>query len=232
MTNSNSARRPSKSNRARGKNSRARGKKSNPPWLPIAIIGGVLGIIVVVTILSSGGSSTGSSANNGEFEPSQVQPVTVSGSVLSPLAGEVDTSVGSIAPEISGFGFDGRPVAYNNGAPRAVLLLTHWCSHCQAEVAELTAYLTDHNLPSGVEIQTISTWVDPGRGNYPPSKWLDGVSWPFTVLADDHSFTAANAFGLSGTPMWVFIDANGTVVERTSRIGAETLVDKLLALAA
>jgi len=194
-----------------------------------------LASIVLITILSNGGSSTDSSAGDapsGEFEPGQVQPVTISGTFLTPLAGGTDAAVGAIAPEVTGFGFDGHPVTFSNGAPRAVLLLAHWCPHCQAEVDELSAYLTDHNLPDGVEIETISTWVDPGRGNYPPSKWLNGVSWPFTVLADDESFTAANAFGLSGTPMWVFIDANGVVVERVSRIGPETLVDKMLALAA
>jgi len=212
------------------------------------MIGTVIAFIVVVAINSSGSSTAPSSAEvsvtsttadpyappttaDPNARPAdEVQPVTITGVALPPREKGSDAAVGMTAPDITGFGLDGNPVAFTNGVPRAVVFLAHWCPHCQAEVDDLTKFLATHDWPTGVEIQTISTWVDTGRGNYPPSKWLDRVSWPFPVLADDASFTAANALGLTGTPMWVFIDASGTVVDRTGGLSPDDLFDKVLAL--
>ncbi len=223
-------------------------QKSLPAWLPVAMIGTVIAFIVVVAINSSGSStppsSTEVSVTSTTADPDsppttadpnarpadEVQPVTITGTPLPPREKGSDAAVGLTAPDITGFGLDGNPVAFTNGVARAVVFLAHWCPHCQAEVDDLTAFLATHDWPTGVEIQTISTWVDTGRGNYPPSTWLDRVSWPFPVLADDDSFSAANALGLTGTPMWVFIDANGTVVDRTGGLSPSDLLDKVLAL--
>ncbi len=205
--------------------------KRLPSWLPITIIGGVFIVIIALTVAGRG-SSTGGSSNSesASVTLTQTQPVEVSGVALPPRPEGPDPAVGTKAPEISGFDFAGNPVSFTNGAPRAVVYLAHWCPHCQAEVNELTAYLSNNEWPDVAEVQTISTWVDSSRGNYPPSEWLHNVSWPFTVLADDESFSAADALGLSGTPMWVFIAADGTVVERTGGLGPELLLEKLAAL--
>lgn len=205
--------------------------KRLPSWLPITIIGGVFAIIIALTVAGRGSSGVDSSKTaSSSGSATQVQPVEVTGVPLPPRGEGVDIAVGSTAPDISGFNFDGNPVSFDNGEPRAVVFLAHWCPHCQAEVNDLTSYLADNTWPDVAKVQTISTWVDPGRGNYPPSQWLQDVSWPFAVMADDELYTAAAALGLSGTPMWVFIAADGTVVERTSGLGPELLLEKLAAL--
>lgn len=198
-------------------------RKGLPTWIPLVLIGGVLAVIVAVALFS-GGSSSDTDTNEGLFS---VQPVTISGSILTSLAEGIDPMVGTVAPELEGFGLDGEPLSFVNGTPRAVLFLAHWCPHCQAEVNQITAFLSTGSFPEGVEIETISTWVTSDRDNYPPSKWLEGVSWPFPVLADDEEFSAAGAFGLAGTPMWVFIDADGKVLERTGALEPEALAVKL-----
>ncbi|MGZ4105328.1 MAG: TlpA family protein disulfide reductase, partial [Actinomycetota bacterium] len=47
--------------------------------------------------------------------------------------------------------------------------------------------------------------------NYPPSTWLKNEGWTPEVLVDDAEGSVAAAYGLSATPMWVFIGADGVV---------------------
>ena len=225
-------------------------QKSLPVWLPIAIIGSVIAFIVVVAIVSSRSSDRASTSGPAGVVTSttadpdappttadpnarpadEVQPVNVTGTPLPPRDKGSDPAVGMTAPDITGFGLDGNTLSFTNGKPRAVVFLAHWCPHCQAEVDDLSSYLATHDWPNNAEVQTISTWVDTNRGNYPPSKWLDGVNWPFPVMADDTAFSAATALGLAGTPMWVFIDAAGTVVDRTGGLSPGDLVSRIEAL--
>jgi len=230
-------------------------QKRLPAWLPVAIIGSVIAIVVVIAV-SGGGSSNDQSAAPAitvasfapsdrtattttlapvagtPLDPGPVQPVVVTGETLPAKAEGADPAVGMVAPEVSGYDLAGNPIAFTNGKPRAVIVVAHWCPHCQAEVDDLTAWMADNPWPEGVEIETLSTWVTSQRSNFPPSKWFSDVAWPFAVMADDDAFTAADAYGLSGTPMWVFIDADGTVVDRTGGMSPEKLVEKLAALAA
>lgn len=61
-------------------------------------------------------------------------------------------------------------------------------------------------LADGVELVGVSTFHDPSRPNWPPDEWLQAEAFPGDVLVD-HDGTAAQAYGLQGTPMWVFVDA-------------------------
>jgi thiol-disulfide isomerase/thioredoxin len=103
------------------------------------------------------------------------------------------------------------------------LFVAHWCPHCQREVPLLASNLNTTPLPSGVEMITISTGVNAAAPNYPPSQWLKGVQWPTPVIADDAQSSAAQAFGLSAYPYFVFVDANNKVVARAS--GEMTMPD-------
>src|SRR5262249_30204018 len=92
----------------------------------------------------------------------------------------------------------------------------HWCPHCQREVPLLAPALRNQPLPAGIEMTLVSTGVDANAPNYPPSKWLRGVQWPTPVIADSADSSAAEAFGLSASPDFEFVDAHNKVVTRTS----------------
>jgi cytochrome c biogenesis protein CcmG, thiol:disulfide interchange protein DsbE len=156
-----------------------------------------------------------SSANNAP----QTDPVTITGAALPAYdSTKADSAVGTTIPNLSGTSLlDGTPVKVaNDGKPKVLLFVAHWCPHCQREVPLLASDLHKTPLPAGVEMITISTGVDSAAPNYPPSQWLTGVQWPTPVIADDANSSAAQAFGLSAYPYFVFVDANNKVVARSS----------------
>jgi thiol-disulfide isomerase/thioredoxin len=146
--------------------------------------------------------------------------VKVSGKAL-PTSTDVgdshDPAIGMTAPTISGQGFNGSTVTFaNDGKPRVVLFLAHWCPHCQAEVPRIVKLAKKEKL-AGVEIDAVATNTDSSYPNYPPSKWLKREHWPFTpVLADDAKARALVAFGGDSFPFFVVVGANGKVVARAS----------------
>ncbi len=162
----------------------------------------------------------------------EVAPVFFDG---TPAGSLPELGVGLAVPGISGTALDGTPFRWTPGTrPAAIVFLAHWCPACQAEVAEMVGWLDGGNrLPEGVEFFGVSTRVNPEQGNYPPSLWLKDAGWSFPVLMDDAADTVATAFGLSGTPFWVFVDSDGMLVDRGSgRIPPGDLVrrfDQLLA---
>jgi cytochrome c biogenesis protein CcmG, thiol:disulfide interchange protein DsbE len=151
------------------------------------------------------------------------------GTPLTPLpeAG-VDPAIGEPVPTIEGEGPDGEPVTVPaDGRPTVVLFLAHWCPHCRAEVPEVAEWLEDGNQPEDVDLVAVSTSVDPGRPNYPPSAWLAREGWPAPVVADATE-AAANAYGLTSFPFWAVIDADGNLVGRMAgRLTSEELEDVL-----
>ena len=60
----------------------------------------------------------------------------------------------------------------------------------------------------------VATATDPNRPNYPPSEWLEEEGLDLPVMADDANGTAARAYGLSGYPYFVLLDANNRVIAR------------------
>lgn len=181
------------------------------PWL----IGGVLAVIVLVIGTISILSTT--SSDPSDREPiEQTRAVAASGAALPLLPdGGADPAIGLVAPTVTGEGFGGGGVEIGAGAPTLVTFLAHWCPHCQAEVPELVAW-NRSGLPTGLRVVGVSTSVDERRDNYPPSDWLAREGFPFTVMADSAGNEAATAFGVSGFPFFVLLDADGTVVWRGS----------------
>lgn len=98
----------------------------------------------------------------------------------------------------------------------AIWFVAHWCSHCRAEVPRIVGLAEQGELPTGVAISAVSTAVDAGAPNYPPSAWLKDERWPFPVLADDAAGAAAAAYGVEGFPFLVLLDADGNVAGRIS----------------
>lgn len=80
----------------------------------------------------------------------------------------------------------------------------------------LADWLADNGTPDDVDIYGVATATTPERPNYPPSEWLEREGFDVPVLADDDAASVAQAFGLSGFPYFVAIDADNEVVGRAS----------------
>ncbi|MFQ5556525.1 MAG: TlpA family protein disulfide reductase [Acidimicrobiales bacterium] len=205
---------------------RAAGGRHRSARLPVFAVMGVVGLAALVAV---GVRSTRGTAGEGIY----VSDVEIIGSPLPPFESGLgpDPAEGMTVPDARGFGFDSQELLYASGAPRGIVFVAHWCPHCRREISEFTDLLESAEMPEGVEIQTVSTWVEPSSDNYPPDRWLASESWDFPVMNDDESATLGRAFGLTGTPLWIFVDADGTVVERTGALGAEGVLTRLEDLA-
>ena len=184
----------------------------------------VVVVAVVIVIATGGGSST-------SVEYSETAAVTVTGDPLVAFEGDTanDAGQGMIAPELDGQSFDGSPVSVKHGKPTLVIFLAHWCPHCQAEVPDLVEWAEALSVPPGLDVVGITTATAADRPNYPPSVWLQRERWPFRVMTDDESATAAQAYGTTGYPYLVMIDETGTVVWRHSGELADGQLDQYIA---
>lgn len=116
------------------------------------------------------------------------------------------------------------------GQAQAVVFLAHWCPHCQDEVPIIGEWANEGLIPEDVQLVGVSTLQDPASTNWPPTDWLEGEEFPGVVLYDGDD-TAAEAWGLSGTPMWAFTDADGQIVARYSGQIDQTTFEEGIALA-
>lgn len=212
MTSLRTAPTPRRSPRAASKPPARRGLR-----LPL-LIALAIGALALIAIVLSGGETSDAGLE-------QTAPVTVEGAALPPYTGAgADPAVGQMAPGLQGTAFDGMPLELTPGEhPTVVLFAAHWCSYCQQEVAELSPWLAEAGA-GDVKFLPISTGVDATAPNYPPSTWFAEESWPGEVMTDSAESAAGQAFGLSGYPFFVFLDAEGRVVGRHSgSLGVEQL---------
>ena len=185
---------------------------------PILLIGGGVAVILLVAAIVAVALS-GSSASISEPATS----IQVDSALPAFPGAGTDPAVGQELPTLSGIGLDGEPMTISpDDGPMAVVILAHWCSHCQAEVPVLTDYLQANGMPDGVTIKALSTSIQPASPNYPPSAWLEREEWPAPTLVDDAASSGLRALGMSSFPGFVFVDGDGRVVQRmTGEIGAE-----------
>lgn len=190
------------------------------PVMPTVFV--ALALLLILAITLSGGGST----SDEERVAAVAGEVTIDGDGLAPyILGSEDTAIGETAPTFSGVDFDNAPVSVeHDGTPKAVLFLAHWCVHCQAEVPRVQEWLASGGGVPGVEMISVVTSYDPPRGNWPPQDWLEREDWPLPVVRDTASSAAYAAYGAGGFPFWVFLDGNGTVV---NRISGETSIAEL-----
>ena len=128
-----------------------------------------------------------------------------------------DPAIGMRLPTLQGVGLDGSSMTISaDGRAKAIIVLAHWCPHCQAEVPRIVAWLADNPVPAGVDIVGISTAIDPTRPNYPPSAWLEREGWQQPTLVDDANSTGYGALGGTAFPGWVFVTVDGSVHLRTT----------------
>jgi thiol-disulfide isomerase/thioredoxin len=196
------------------------------------IVGAIIAIIIggaaIVAISSSGSDSASTSDGISEFSS-----ITVTGESLpsfDSVSTATDAAIGLPAPVVSGKGFTGTEITTDGaGTPTLLVFLAHWCPHCQREVPLLVEWEKNGKTPTGVDVIAVATGTDPANPNYPPSEWLAREEFPalWPVIADSADKKAANAFGLSGYPFFVLVDAQGKVFMRLS---GEVPMDELTAM--
>lgn len=181
-------------------------------WYIGAGIAVLIGIAAVIAIGSNGGSD--SSANGLQ----QFSDITVNGDPLPGFQDGADPAIGMMAPEVIGQGFNGNSVTTKTDAPQMIVFLAHWCPHCQREVPLLVQWERDGQVPAGLEVMAVATATNPTNPNFPPSEWLTREQFPalWPVMADDGENKAGQAFGATGYPFIVLLDAEGKVVYRGS----------------
>jgi cytochrome c biogenesis protein CcmG/thiol:disulfide interchange protein DsbE len=198
----------------------------------IAIVGGVVLLVVmvfVIALVATGGDdsddaddgATAATAQGASTDGTggETGPVEVTGDALVEyVPNAADPAVGVTAPELDGQSFDGSAVAIGGPSESAtmVVFLAHWCPHCNAEVPRLIELDEGGDLPAGLDVVGVSTAANPGAPNYPPSEWMADNDWPWPVMADSDDLTALQAYGGTGFPFLVILDADGNVVGRKS----------------
>jgi len=221
--------------KAQNRDSESDGRKGINTNVLIGVALAVVAIIVAsIVVVAVSGSGDDSAAAN------QVAPagaVSVEGAPLVPFSDTAsDPAVGAPVPEITAplLG-NGTEVTWaSTGRPRLLVFLAHWCPHCQDDVDNLTDWLEEGNtLPTDrVDVQSVSTLVDEGRGNYPVSDWLEEEGWPYPTVIDDEANTIYSSFGGGGTPFWVFVNPDGTVAGRVGgELDPEVIADLMNRLA-
>ncbi|MCL1692428.1 MAG: redoxin family protein [Actinomycetia bacterium] len=190
-----------------------------PRSIPIVgIVFAVIAVLAVVAVVFAGNTEVGA-----EYGEPQVQGQLP----LMPPDAAVDTSAtGETAPIVIGADFDGNEVRIeNDGRAKAIVLLAHWCPHCQNEVPEVQAWLDSGGGVEGVDLYSVATAMDSTRDNYPASEWLDREGWTVPVVVDDADDSVYRTFGSGGFPFWVFVNSDGTIAARVAgRIGIDQLV--------
>lgn len=180
--------------------------------------------IAAIVVASGGESTSGPDASEATRIPQgDVRQVSFAEVVGAPLpafdpAASFDPAAGTPAPEFIASYFDNveTTVTPGDGRPKVVLFLAHWCPHCQAEVELLADRFAAQGTPAGVDVIAVSTSVDQGGGNYPPSAWFLREGWPLPVLRDSAQRDLAVGYGLNAFPFIVVVDEEGLVSSRSS----------------
>jgi cytochrome c biogenesis protein CcmG/thiol:disulfide interchange protein DsbE len=162
-------------------------------------------------------------------------PVVITGDPLVPYdpAENPDAALGATAPVVEGQSFDGSPVTLGGAGdgPRMLVFLAHWCPHCNDEIPELLEVQASGGIPEDVEVIGISTGVAADRDNYPPAAWLDEKGWEWPAMADSEASEAMLAYGGTGFPYTVMLDADGDVLARKSGSSSATDITGWIAAA-
>jgi thiol-disulfide isomerase/thioredoxin len=212
----------------------------------------VLGVVVVViaaglvALLTAGddeslsvgsvpATADGTAGGDGVVR-GEVWPVTITGSPLASMSDSaVDPVIGTAAPSLSGYTFDGSAVEVDpSKGPVMLVFLAHWCPHCNREAPQIMQWKADGGVPADLQVIGVTTAVDPNRDHYPPSSWMsDDMQWTYPVLADSAASQAFTAMGGSGFPYTIIIGTDGTVLDRWSgeigQDGIQARVDAALA---
>jgi thiol-disulfide isomerase/thioredoxin len=203
--------------------SRVEAARSGPRIPVFAVAVGALAVVLVaaIVVVALVGGDDG-----GTLEPGDQAfgPVTATGTPLPDFEGETegDPAIGEPAPKLEGETTSGDPITIDPAdGPMVVAFLAHWCSHCQAEVPRIVEVADGSDEIEGVPFTAVLTSSDPKGENFPPGEWLAREDWPAPAMVDteveDGGFPVGlTAYGLSGFPYLIAIDADGNVAARSS----------------
>lgn len=215
--------------------------KGNSRSTLLIVLGVVAAVVValVVAVLVTGGDDDAATVSSAAVPTgagtSPTQAVAVSGDPLPPFADQTpDPAFGLVAPTLGGSTFDGSAVSLQpgDGRRKLVVVVAHWCPHCQSEIPVVVDWIDDGRLPADMDVVVVSTSVDPAGGNFPPQEWLAKENWPFPVIADSGGLEAAQALGTRSFPYMVVLDAEGKVTARASGGQEPSSLDALVATSA
>ena len=162
-------------------------------------------VIIIALIVWQGTSEKGVSSDQ----------TRIFGVHLTEFEGGSESVGGLYSPTVDGYDFSGQPLSIeNNGRPKIIISLAHWCSHCQEEVQILKKNFSIHGVSSALDAYAVATAIDSNKPNYPPDKWLKKESWPYQIMSDTSDDAIAKAFGVNAFPYWVLVDSEGKVLSR------------------
>ena len=197
--------------------------ESNGGSAAMVAVGAIVAFFVVAFIAAKLlGSEDAVAIDSDGFEASEV---VLEGTLLDQMPANLsvstdpagDSAIGRTAPTLTGQNFSGDPVEIlNDGRAKAIYFVAHWCPHCQVEVPMLTELIANGDVPADMDIYLVSTSVESGATNYPPSAWLDGAGWPTPIIRDDNTSKALINFGAGGFPYAVYLNAGHQVVARAA----------------
>jgi thiol-disulfide isomerase/thioredoxin len=196
----------------------------------LIITGAVVIVVVVAAVIavlaSRGGDSSDDAASPTASTIGGYGTVKVDGAPLDPPPDSgTDPEIGKPVPTVSGADYLGAPVAIEPGkhGPMMVVVMAHWCPHCNREIPLLVDWKKSGQVPDGLQVVGVSTAAASNSPNWPPSEWVQKIGWDWPVIADDQQQTAAVALGTPGYPYLLFVDADGNVMARTS--GEQPIAD-------
>ncbi len=197
-----------------------------------AIVVGLIALVALVAVMISRQAGNGGRVGAVPAGVEQTRPVRITGEPLPAFDENAarDPALGARMPELQGASFDGRPLGIvDDGKPKLVLFLAHWCPHCRREVPVIERWVRSGKPPAGVSLYSVATATSSDRPNYPPSAWLQREGWSLPVMADDAQGSAASAFGLTSFPYFVLVDGSGKVVARSTGELTPSQLDQLVA---
>lgn len=153
------------------------------------------------------------------------------GDALPALGDGTDTARGCVLPTIEGVDLVGDPMTIEaEGNAKVIVVMAHWCPHCQAEIPRIVEHLADTPMPENVDLIGLSTSANPSAPNYPPTLWLKKEKWTSPTF-DDVDGTAAQSLGVNSFPFFVAVGPDGKVVARGSGELSMEQFDKLVTAA-
>lgn len=209
--------------RAAGPHAAARPARGARTGLIVAVVAAVVVIAGLVAIVATRDSS-GDAAPPAATDPAASAPsapvgepivygtIEITGDPVPETPEGGQPPIGAAVPTITGTDYAGNPITIEPGTgPMMIVVLAHWCPHCNAEIPRIIEWSEAGGVPEGLQIVGISTAVTDTRPNFPPSQWLVDKGWQWPAIADNETSEAARSVGTSGFPTVVVVGADGTV---------------------
>jgi thiol-disulfide isomerase/thioredoxin len=193
--------------------------RSRTPLIIAVVIVVVAAAAIAAVLATRGGGNDDNAGSSTGSTIGGFGTVTVEGAPLDPPPDSgTDPDIGKAVPTVSGTNYQGTPVAIEPGkhGPMMIVVMAHWCPHCNREIPLLVDWKKSGKVPDGLEVVGVSTAASSQAPNYPPAEWIQKIGWDWPVIADDEQQTAAVALGTPGYPYLLFVDADGNMLARTS----------------